>query len=243
MEETISLQEIFLVIKKRVKLIIAITLAAILVSALITLFLFTPKYEASSQFIVSQSEPSQELNFNDIRTNVEMINTYNVIITSPAIIDQVIEKLDLNMSNGALASKINVANAQSSQVVNVTVTDTDPAVAANIANTTVEVFKESVPTYMNVDNVSILSAAVVSDDPTPVSPSVTLNIAIAFVLGLMIGVGLAFLLEYFDTTIKTEEDIEKLLDTPVMGVIPTMNANTTGNPSRAKKGRGVRNGA
>lgn len=213
MEETISLQEIFQVIKKRMKLIIAITVAAVLVSALITLFILTPKYEASSQFIVSQSEPAQELNINDIRTNVEMINTYNVIITSPAIMDQVIEELDLNLSNGALASKISVANAQDSQVVNVTVTDTDPAVAANIANTTVEVFKESVPTYMNVDNVSILSAAVVGDNPAPVSPNVTLNIAIAFVLGVMVGVGLAFLLEYLDTTIKTEEDIEKLLGT------------------------------
>lgn len=126
MEETISLQEIFQVIKKRMKLIIAITVAAVLVSALITLFILTPKYEASSQFIVSQSEPAQELNINDIRTNVEMINTYNVIITSPAIMDQVIEELDLNLSNGALASKISVANAQDSQVVNVTVTDTEP---------------------------------------------------------------------------------------------------------------------
>ncbi|MBR7552539.1 YveK family protein [Allobacillus sp. GCM10007491] len=243
MEETISLQEIFQVIKKRMKLIIAITVAAVLVSALITLFILTPKYEASSQFIVSQSEPTQEVNINDIRTNVEMINTYNVIITSPAIMDQVIEELDLNLSNGALASKISVANAQNSQVVNVTATDTDPAVAANIANTTVEVFKESVPTYMNVDNVSILSAAVVGDNPAPVSPNVTLNIAIAFVLGVMVGVGLAFLLEYLDTTIKTEEDIEKLLELPVMGVVPTMDANTITDPSRTARGRGAKHGA
>ena len=246
MEESISLQEIFLVLKKRIKLIIVITLAAVLISALGTLLLITPKYEASSQFIVSQPEPTQEMNINDIRTNVEMINTFTVIITSPAILNQVNDELNLNTSTDALASKINVSNAQNSQVVNVTVTDTDPASAANIANTTVEIFQESIPTYMNVDNVSILSTAEIGENPSPVSPNVNLNIVIALVLGAMVGVGLSFLLEYLDTTVKTEEDIEDLLDLPVMGVIPKMETKNDRNFSRTKnraRNRGARRGA
>src|SRR5690625_2830158 len=75
---------------------------------------------------------------------------------------------------------------------------------------------------MNVDNVNVLNAAVLSANPTPVSPNLTLNVAIAFVLGGMVGVGLAFLIEYLDTTIKTEEDVERYLGLPVMGVISTV---------------------
>jgi capsular polysaccharide biosynthesis protein len=75
---------------------------------------------------------------------------------------------------------------------------------------------------MNVDNVSILSQAQVSDSPSPIKPNPTLNIAIAIVVGLMAAVGLAFLLEYLDTTMKTEEDIEAVLDIPILGVIATM---------------------
>ena len=72
---------------------------------------------------------------------------------------------------------------------------------------------------MNVDNVSILSKADFEGTPSPVNPNPVLNMAIAFVVGLMVGVGLAFLLEYLDNTIKTEEDIEKVLGVPVLGTI------------------------
>ena len=56
----------------------------------------------------------------------------------------------------------------------------------------------------------------------PISPNKKLNLAIAFFLGLMISVGIVFLLEYLDSTIKTESDVEKYLDLPVLGVIPKM---------------------
>src|SRR5699024_11495820 len=59
----------------------------------------------------------------------------------------------------------------------------------------------------------------VKPDPTPVSPRPVLNIAIAIVLGGMVGVGLAFLLEYLDNSIRTEEDVEKHLGLAVFGSI------------------------
>ena len=101
-------------------------------------------------------------------------------------------------------------------------TDEDPQQAAAIANTTVQVFKEDIPQLMNVDNVNVLSEAAVGSTPTQVSPKPLLNIAIALVVGLMVGVGLAFLLEYLDNTLKSEEDIESHLDLPVMGVVSTI---------------------
>ncbi|TFB14167.1 capsular biosynthesis protein [Filobacillus milosensis] len=224
MEETISLNEIFSVLKKRIWLIISITLLALIISFLATMYIITPRYEASSQFMVTQKETFRDLNYNvnDIRTNVELINTYNVIIKSPRILDQVIEELNLDLSVGQLAGKLNVSNAQGSQVVNVMVTDVDPFLAEDIANTTVEVFQNTIPLLMNVDNVSVLSAADVGANPSPISPNLTLNLAISIVLGLMSGVGLAFVLEYFDQSIKSEEDIERELGLPVMGVIPTI---------------------
>ncbi|MGM8215887.1 YveK family protein [Bacillaceae bacterium W0354] len=233
MEETISLKEILEVIKKRIKLIILITFLAAFASAVFTIYFITPTYQSSSQFIVSQKESVNEYNVNEIRTNVELINTYNVIIKSPAILDYVIQELNLNLSVNQLANMINVSNASGSQVVNVTVTNTDPYLAANIANTTVEVFQKQIPILMNVDNVNILSTANVGPNPAPVSPNIKLNIAIAIVLGVMVSVGLAFLLEFFDNSIKSEQDIENILDLPVMGVISTISSYSA--PSVNKK--------
>ncbi|QHT48032.1 capsular biosynthesis protein [Bacillus sp. SB49] len=226
MEETISLKEIFEVIKKRIWLIIALAVGAAVLSAAYTIFLVTPTYESSSQFIVNQSQEQKAnaaYDINEIRTNVELINTYNVIIESPRILDRVAEELNLDLSAEALSSKITVANAAESQVVNVTATDANALMAADIANTTVEIFKEEVPTLMNgVDNIQVLTEASVGADPAPVSPNTTLNIAIALVVGLMLGVGIAFLLEYLDNTVKSEQDIDDILDLPVLGVVTTI---------------------
>lgn len=221
MEETISLKEIFGVIKKRLLLIISLVVGAALLSAIITFFMLTPKYEASTLFIVNQSEQKSDTPFgvSDIQTNLELINTYKVIIKSPAILEDVVSELDLDSTSGTLKSKISVSSKESSQVVKVTATDSDPTLAKEIANTTVSVFKEKVPKIYNVDNVSVLSKAEVGENPSPVSPKPMLNIAIAIVLGGMIGVGLAFLLEYLDNTIKTEEDIGDKLGVPVLGII------------------------
>ncbi|MFB4163875.1 YveK family protein [Alteribacillus sp. JSM 102045] len=220
MEETISLKEIFETLKKRLVFIILITLGAVAASAIITFFVLTPQYEASTQILVNQSSTDREqLTANELQSNRELINTYNVIMKSPAILEQVQQELSSSLSVQSINDKITVSSEEDSQVVALTVTDEDPVYAAEIANTTAEVFEQEIVDIMNIDNVSILSEAALSDNASPVSPQPALNMAIAFVMGLMTGIGLAFLLEFLDNTIKTEKDLEKELEIPVLGVI------------------------
>lgn len=221
MEETISLKELFETLKKRLMLIIMITITAVLVSGIVSYFFLTPIYQASTQILVNQTKNDQAqalYNSNQVQTNLQLINTYNVIIKSPAILDKVADQLKLKLTAQQLNGKITVASEKNSQVVNVSVQDPDPNVAANIANKTAEVFKSEIAKIMNVDNVSILAQATVMDHQSPIKPKPVLNIAIALVVGLMAGVGLAFIMEYFDNTIKNEQDIEKILGLPILGV-------------------------
>lgn len=223
MEETISLQELFQTLRKRLKLILIITVIATAISGIVSYFVLTPIYQASTQILVNQEKSGQQtINMGELQTNLQLINTYNVIIKSPAILDIVKERLDTEKSVEQLNSQITVASQKDSQVISVTVQDPDPKMAAEIANTTAKVFQEEIVTLMNVDNVNILSNAVVKDHPTPVKPNPMLNMAIALVVGLMAGVGLAFLLEYLDNTIKNEQDIEQFLELPVLGAVSTI---------------------
>lgn len=224
MEETISLKEIFEVIKKRFVLIVAIVCAAAIIAVVVSYFVLTPIYAGSTKFIVNQGKQDESAGYsvNDVRYNVELINTYNDIITSTAISQEVVEVLGLDTKPTKLAEQIQVSSSNDSQVVTVRVEDESPVDAANIANTTVEIFQEKLPDIMNVDNVTVLAAAELGDDPTPVKPNKKLNVAIAIVLGGMIGVGIAFLLEYLDNTIRTAEDIDKHLGLPVLGTISTI---------------------
>lgn len=227
-EETISLQEVFEIIRKKIALILIITFSAAAISAIVSFFLITPKYERSTQLLVNRSQVSENFSTNEVQTNIQLINTYSEIILSPRILDIAAKELEglIDLENGEITAsylkgKITVNNQNNSQVLNISVEDTDPHRAALIANKVAEVFQREIPSIMNVDNVNILSEADVPEDLSPVSPKPLLNIAIAFVVGLMVGVGLAFLIEYFDNTIKTEQDIEKYLELPVLGVITT----------------------
>ncbi|MCM3731612.1 Wzz/FepE/Etk N-terminal domain-containing protein [Fictibacillus nanhaiensis] len=221
MEETISLKDIAQTLRKRLMLIALIAAVAVAVSGVISYFILTPVYQASTQILVNQKSNEQAtLDPNQIRTNVEMINTYKLIITSPAILDIVVEDLKLKQSTDTLISKITVNSEQNSQVFSLTVQDEDPAQAVKIANAISETFRDEVDEIMEINNVKILSPAVLKDNPSPIKPKPLLNIAIALVVGLMAGIGIAFLLEYLDNTIKTEEDIQNILGLPVLGAIP-----------------------
>jgi capsular polysaccharide biosynthesis protein len=220
MEETISLKELFQTLKKRLWLIALITIIAAIISAVISFFVITPIYESKTQILVNQTKSDQQLyTGNEVQTNIQLINTYNVIIKSPAILDKVKSELHLDRTLEELNDQVTVTSAKDSQVVEISVQDESPYVAAQIANKTAEVFQSQISKIMKVDNVSILSKAEVKADVFPVKPQPLLNIAIAIVVGLMVGVGLAFLLEYLDNTIKTEQDIETILELPVIGAI------------------------
>ncbi|MFE4350586.1 YveK family protein [Peribacillus butanolivorans] len=219
MEETISIKDIFQTLKKRWKLITLLTLIAALISGAISYFLLTPVYQSSTQILVNQKQSKNQIDSTQIRSNIDMINTYSVIIKSPAILEKVIDDLELEQSVDQLSQKITINSQENSQVFSLTVQDSNPSKVVEIANSVSGTFEKEIKDIMNVDNVSILAKAEVKENPTPVKPSPLLNIAIAVVVGLMAGIGLAFLLEYMDNTIRDEKDIEKLLGLPLLGSI------------------------
>ena len=215
-----SLQEIAKLLKKRLWLISILTVLSIGISAGISFYALTPIYQAQTQILVNQNSSSEGgYSWQTTETDLRLINTYNVIITSPVILTPVIDALNLNLTPAQLTQQISLSNENDSKVVTISVENPNPAEAVEISNTVAEVFKEQIPQLMSVDNISILSAAKLSETPTPIKPNKLLNIAIGGVIGLMLGVSLAFLLELLDMTIKSEREVEDYLDLPVIGIV------------------------
>ncbi|MDQ0154203.1 YveK family protein [Robertmurraya andreesenii] len=236
MEETISLRELFEVLRKRMSLIVVITVLATAVSGVASFFLLTPIYQASTQILVSQAAAGSLASIAGISfdADAKYIETYNVIMKSPYILDQVIEELDLDTTPEQLNGNVSVSQQGQSQVVTISVNNEDPAEAVLIANEIAKVFQREISQLMRIDNIHILSPAELADNPSPIKPQPMLNMAIAFVVGLMVGVGIAFLLEYMDNTIKSEQDIEKVLGLPILGAITTI---TSEDEERSVKSR------
>lgn len=226
MEETINIKQLFQTLKKRIVLIISVTLIMMITSGLVSYFILTPEYKSSTQILVNQAKTDDTFyNTNEVQTNIQLISTYSVIIKSAAILNSVRNDLGLKESVAELNEKITVESTQNSQIMTVSALDNNPAVALEIANKTAEVFESEIKKIMSVDNVTILPLADDQENQAPVSPNPVLNIAIAAVAGIIIGVGISFLLEYLDNTVKNEQDIEKLLELPVLGAITTIDEN------------------
>ncbi|WP_042348369.1 YveK family protein [Bacillus massiliigorillae] len=219
MEETISLKDVFLIIRKRWKLIIISMLVTGSISGGISYYVLKPVYQASTQMLVNQKNSDNQIDVTQLRSNVDLINTYSVIIKSPIILEKVKENLNLQQSIDELNHSISINSQDNSQVFSLTVESQNAEQAVDIANSISDTFQQEISQIMNVDNVSILARAEYEETPIPIKPNPYLNIAVALVVGGMIGVGWAFLKESMDKTIKNTQDIEAILALPVLGTI------------------------
>ncbi|MHC5269451.1 YveK family protein [Enterococcus sp. LJL98] len=225
MEETISLKEIFDILRKHTATILMSTFIGLAMAGVLTFFVITPQYSSRAQLIVSMPQ-SETSNVNDINFNLQMLNTYkDIILQGDAQAEEVQRRLEadqgVKMTMGEIKAALQVVQAQNSQMFSIQATDAKATNAEAIANTTAEVFQETVKDILtNVEEITIVSRAVAS--PRPISPNNKLNLAIGLVLGMMIGVGLSFLFELLDRTVKDQRFITETLELTVLGTVPQM---------------------
>lgn len=219
--EELELRQYWRIIRKRLKFVLAIPIIAMIISAGVSYFVISPQYVASTTLLINQkaNDNNAALLYQDIQANQEMIATYTAIIKSVTIESAVIKDLDLPYTPTELNKMINVSSPTQSQVIEVDVTAGSQVLAAKIANALGSEFQQRAQQLMDVQNVQFVDKAQVTPDAAPVKPNKKLNVTIALILGLMVSIGLAFLLEYLDNRLHTEEDIRRHLNLPVLGVI------------------------
>ncbi|QZY57595.1 lipopolysaccharide biosynthesis protein [Crassaminicella profunda] len=219
--EVIDLREYFDVIQKRKWIIFLITAIAVSTSAVVSFFILDPVYETYTTMMVGKTK-SQEtmIEYSDVLLSQKLVKTYGEIAKSRTVSKEVIKDLNLSFTPIELKEKIEINSVKDTEIIMIKVQDTDPLLARDIANDLAQVFKKHVTKIMKVDNVQVIDKAEIPKNP--VKPRPQLNIAIAGALGIMISLGVVFLLEYLDNTIKTPADVEKYLGLPVMGTIPLL---------------------
>ncbi|USQ69044.1 Wzz/FepE/Etk N-terminal domain-containing protein [Companilactobacillus allii] len=222
-EQTISMMQIFAILRKHIKMILGTTLVVTFAVAFVTFFVMSPKYSATTELLVNRklSADMQSAQFQQTQADVQMINTYKDIITSPTVLKDVNKEVSnypgYPGSMGALKSSISVSSEQNSQVFSVTAKASDPNTAAEIANLTAKVFKKKVVKIMSINNVSIVSQA--SINKSPVSPRKKLNLLAGIIVGLILGVGMAFIREITDRTVSSVDFLTNELGLTNLGIV------------------------
>lgn len=223
MEQTINIEQIFSILRKYRRLILSSTVVCTLLAVIVTFFLITPQYSASTELLVNRKQSTDAgAQWNQVQTDVQMINTYKDLITKPVIMDSVAKKINKGsnqkLDDTTIAGMIGVSNNQNSQVFSITAKADNAYIAADIANTTAQIFQKKAPKIMSgTDNVSIISEA--KPNLTPVSPKKNMNILIGLVLGVLLGVGIAFVRELMDKTVKEESFLTQELGLTSLGIV------------------------
>jgi capsular polysaccharide biosynthesis protein len=218
--DELNLKDIVKIISKRWWIILVSVLICVTASVIISYFVQVPLYQSSSTLYVGKKNVLiTDQGYNDVMLGNQLVKDYRELILSRAVATRVLTDLNITYLNAdQLSSKIKVSLKNDTRVIEISVTDHDNVLAKSIADDVANVFKLKVFEIMQVDNINIIDTAEVAK--SPISPDKRLNVIVSFLLGLILGIGINFLIEYLDNTIKTPDDIKKYLDLPVVGVIP-----------------------
>lgn len=217
--DEIDLRELLHVVLGRWWLIVLFAVVAVLISAFVTLKWIDPVYEAKSTlFIGKESDSIAGISFSDLQIDDQLVVDYQELIKTRLVTEAVIEDLNLSISVSGFVERLSVTGIRDSRFMHIVFQDTDPQRAARISNRLSESLVENAKEIVGVENVVIVDRAITPEQP--VSPRLALNLAIAGVLGLMLGLFLVFALHMLDNTFRREEDIERELGITVLGVVP-----------------------
>ena len=182
-----------------------------------------PLYNSDTSIILVSNNTNNQsnANYNELQVNKNLVSTYSEIIKSRKVLEPVIENLFLDYSYNTLKSNVSVAAVGDTQLIKISVSDKDPYQAKTIADEIAEVFISEVKDIYKLDNVKVVDRAVQANKPYNINYIKDNLIFIA--IGLVISGGVIFLIYYFDTTIKTSEEIENKLGLTVIGIVPKVN--------------------
>ena len=216
-----DLIKVFRLILKELWIILIVTIICALLSGIISTYVIKKTYQASTTVLVLQNNlygPNTTIQDSDIMVAQQFVNTFMEIVSFPRILDLVSKQLNNKYTSSQLRSMITVTNTANTLILTISVKCDNAQDSCDIANAVCTNFINEVRDIINFDIIKQIDTAKVPS--SPISPNVKLNIALAGFAGLFLSVGIIILIAFFDNTIKTEDDITKYLELPVIGLIP-----------------------
>lgn len=211
--EEIDLKELFNFFVKKIYIVIGLTLVFMVVGFIYFKEFQTPLYHSSSTVIlVSEKQKTDSTEYN---LNHQLVTTYSQIIKNSDILSSVINNLHLDMSKSELANNINVTAIDNTEIIKIEVSSTSSEEAKIIAKEVTNTFINKVNDIYKLQNVTVLAQPKL--ETVPYNKATAKYTVLSSMVGLLVGMGIIFINFYFDTTIKSVDDIENKAKLTVLG--------------------------
>lgn len=216
--ETIDLKDMFSYFKSKISIIVLFIVVVGIMGCLYGLFIQKPVYKSSTSIVlISESQTGVTLTYNDVSLNQNLVSTYSEIIKSRRVLNQVIDNLSLDYSYSNLSNNVEVSSVTGTQIIKISVSDRNNKTAMKIADEIAKVFAKEIPELYNISNVNILDYAEAASNAYNVN---FIKQSIIYLLvGLVLGLGITFVMYYFDRSVKNISQVEEKIKLPVLATV------------------------
>lgn len=214
----INIGELFFLLLHKIWIIVLASIICAVVAGVISKFAITPVYTSSTKLYIINRQNKDTITTSDLQTGSELTQDYKVLVLSRPVTEQVISKLNLNMTHNELISNIFVKVPDNTRILEISVQNQEPELAKQLADSIAEVSAERMVSVLEMEKVNIVEEGNIPTIPT--SPHITKNIILSGIVGGFISAFIIVFIHVIDDTIKNSEQIEKYLDLTVLGTIP-----------------------
>lgn len=215
----LTLKDVFSIILRRIWLVVLLPTFAVILTAALVYYVIPPVYTAeTSMYVLHKQSTENVINYSDLQSSTLLTADYRELVLSKRVLNVVANEYGLDEETMQEDFDIEVTSANNTRIIVISVTSGDPVLAANLSNSIGREFATTVVEIMDADNVNFVDIAEPPVEPS--APQKLLVTAIAGVAALLLAIAIAILIEMFNTTIRTAEDVEKYLGLTVLARVP-----------------------
>lgn len=181
-------------------------------------FLVRPTYKSTAKMYVVSASKNSVVDLDALNIGTSLTADYEQLMLSYPVLEQVINKLNLDMDSDTLAKMITLENPTDTRILNINVVSTDPKSARDIANTLMDVSVDYLPKTMSTNAPNVAQKAKLADHKD--GPSYTKYTVIGALAGAFLYCMYLVVKYHMDDTIHTADDMEKYFDIVPLAVIP-----------------------
>ncbi|HGR7680948.1 TPA: capsular polysaccharide biosynthesis protein [Streptococcus pneumoniae] len=218
----IDVLQLFRSLWKRKLVILLVAIITSSVAFAYSTFVIKPEFTSTTRIYVVNRDQGEKsgLTNQDLQAGTYLVKDYREIILSQDVLEEVVSDLKLDLTPKGLANKIKVTVPVDTRIVSISVKDKQPEEASRIANSLREVAAEKIVAVTRVSDITTLEEA--RPATTPSSPNVRRNTLFGFLGGAVVTVIAVLLIELLDTRVKRPEDVEDVLQIPLLGLVPDL---------------------